>query len=93
VIEQVGKNLAVIEEEKGYTFSLDKSNYMVIKTGKKSVENLEIKVKRGKLERVGSYKFLGNWINEEGTMDTQVENIEKKIEGVIKAVCRIDKKI
>ena len=46
------------------------------------IEDIEIDVKQGTIKRAFIYKYLGNWINEQGNMDTQLEVMEKRI-GVI----------
>ena len=87
-IEEVGKNLALMEEVKGFTFSKEKSNYMIVKGKRRAEKNKEeevkIEVKSGRLERSHEYKYLGNFIDERGTPERQIEEIGKKIIGMIK---------
>ena len=38
-IEEVGKNLALMEEVEGFTFSKEKSNYMIVKGKRRAAKN------------------------------------------------------
>ena len=80
IVEAGGKKLVIMEQEKKYTFNTEKTNYMVIKTGKKNEKekDLDMNVKKGKIERTKTYKVLGNWINEEGNLKDQIQEIEKR---------------
>ena len=64
----IGNNLKEMEDKKGYTFGIDKTNYMIVQTGKEKDQELNIIIKRGKVERVPDYKFLGLIIDESGTI-------------------------
>ena len=68
VICGIGNNLKEMEDKKGYTFGIDKTNYMIVQTGKEKYQELNIIIKRGKVERVPDYKFLGLIIDESGTI-------------------------
>ena len=66
------------------------TNYMIVDTRKnKNVEPLEIQVKRGRIEQADKYKYLGNWMSTNGTVSEQIENIERKVEGMILEACKI----
>ena len=90
-IEIVGRNLAEMEKRKKYTFNNGngKSHYMMIKTGVEPEEEVEIKVEKGKIEKTVEYKYLGNWINEKGTVERQVKEIRSKIKGMALEAKRI----
>ena len=77
-IEEAGRNLRTMEEKKGFRFNTDKTKYMIVRTGKKKVEEANIEVKMGKVERTNEYKYLGNWIGEKGTVEIQTEKKMKK---------------
>ena len=92
LIENVGKNLAEMERTKRYTFNNEngKSHYMVIKTcKKKNVEEPEISVQKGKITKTAEYKYVGNWLNENGTVETQLKAINKKAKGMVAESKRI----
>ena len=67
-----------------WEFSKKKSNWMCLKNGKRDVENIEVEVKQGKLEKTKSYKLLGNYINEQGNLDDQLKYMETKAVGVVR---------
>lgn len=80
LVKCVGRKLQIMEHEKRFTFNTGKTNYLIIKTGKRKeeVQELDMNVKRGKIERVASYKILGNWITEDGKLSEQLKEIEKR---------------
>ena len=57
-IKIIGENLQKMEQRKGFTFSVEKSNYMVVQTGnsKKENEDIDIKIKKGQVRRTKEYK-------------------------------------
>ena len=69
-VEKVGRNLGEMEKKKKYTFNVGngKSHYMVIKTGREKEKEVNIVLEKGKIEKTEDYKYLGNWINEKGTV-------------------------
>ena len=79
-----------MEIEKGITFNVEKINVMII--GKKKEGNeMEIELKYGLVREVEEYKYLGNWLNKKGNMGRQIEEIEKKVEGMIIEIMRVSK--
>ena len=68
-----------MEKKKLWEFSVEKSKWMCIKNSRtEEVEMLEAQVKQGKIGQADEYKYLGNWINEQGNLDTQLTHMEKK---------------
>ena len=59
VVKGVEKNLQHLEEEKGFTFGIKKTNYMAINTGREKEEKLDLKVKEGIIKKVSQYQCLG----------------------------------
>lgn len=92
MIEEVSEKLKEMERRKRYTFNKDKSNYMVIKTGKEQEKEINIEVKKGKLKKVERHKYLGNWIGEKGDVEEQIKEMERKANGMIVEVKKIGKK-
>ncbi len=87
-ISNVMCNCAEIEELKCWEFSTDKSNWMVQRySGKSRAEDGEKevrgRVKGGEIHETDVYKLLGNWINNKGNMDKQLQEMEKKISGYV----------
>ena len=80
-IEEVGRKLKMMEEEKKFTFNNEqgKTNYMIIKTGKEEKQKPNIVVKKGKVMETTKYKYLGNWLNDKGNIELQLEELEKKV--------------
>ena len=75
-IENVMSNCAEIEVLKNWEFSTDKSNWMLLKFGKKNEDDEDVvkgTVKGGDIEKTDIYKMLGNWINDKGNMDKQLD--------------------
>ena len=62
---------------------------MIIKTGKEKDEMIDLKVKKGKIERVSEYKYLGIVINENGTVETHIDKLTKKGIGMMKDVAKM----
>eukprot|EP00794_Sanderia_malayensis_P011478 gene11478-12675_t len=60
-----------------------KTSYMVIRAGKEKLEEANIMVKNGKIERADKYKYLGNRIREDGKVTTQIEEKEKEASRLI----------
>ena len=61
-----------MERKKNFTFNPDKTRYLMIKgkkRSKKEGEQPEMKIKKGKIERTNEYRYLGNWIDERGSVE------------------------
>jgi hypothetical protein len=86
VVEKIMRNCVQMETEKKWEFSIEKSNWMVMKTGKRNeeVQDIKVKVKQGEIERAEIYKYLGNWLNEQGNMDTQLQVMESRIGEIVR---------
>ena len=52
---------------------------------------MDIQLKNSLVREMEEYKFLGNWLNKKGNMDRQIEELEKKVEGIIVETKRITK--
>ena len=85
--EESGKNLQQIENKKGIRFNTDKTNYMIVKTGKEKIREPEIVVERGSVK----YNYLGNWIGEDGKSTMQIEEKEKEATQLIIEMNKIGK--
>ncbi len=85
MVREVMRNCVLAEEKKGWEFSTEKTNYMVMLTGKRNeeIEEIDVEVKQGKIERTYQYKYNGNFINEKGNMDTQLDHMNRNIEWVV----------
>lgn len=84
-VEAAGRNLDRMERQKGYTFNIGeaKTQYMIINCGRRKEREPEIRLSKGKVTRTEEYKFLGNWINSRGTVERQLEEIERRTDGMM----------
>ena len=57
---------------------------MCINNRKKRLEDIQVRIKQGTLRKTEKYKFLGNFVNEKGNMEDQINHMETKIYGVIR---------
>ena len=82
-VKAVMENCKVKENEKLWEFSTEKSKWMCI-ANRKEVEEIDVEVRQGKIERAKVYKYVGNMVNEKGNMDDQLAYMEEKIGGIIR---------
>ena len=94
-LKSVENSLQAMEEEKKFTFHDKKSNVMVIKfkrkESKKATEKgneLNINVKKGKIEQVKEFKYLGESFNEKGDNKTKIQKRLSKIPYMIQVIKR-----
>ena len=93
-IEQTGSHIETIERAVGncrsmellrkFTFNNkpDKTCYMIINpknNNKKCIEEVKTKLKWGGIQQVKEYKYLGEWINENGDNSTKIKKKGEKI--------------
>ena len=92
-VEAAGRNLREMEKKKGYTFNVGeaKTQYITVKRGQKAEQEPEITLSQGIVTKTKHYKFLGNYINELGNVERQIEEVEKKISGMIMEMKRLTK--
>ena len=81
-------NFIEMERKKGFLFNTDKTKYMIIETGRESMEEAMI-MKMGRVERDLRYKWLGNWMGQDGKLTEQKEENEKEITKSITEVKKI----
>ena len=83
-VEEVMKECSRKEDEKMWEFSIEKSKWMCQSNGKKSIQDIDVEVKQGKIGRAAVYKYLGNMVNEKGNMDDQLKFMEEKVNGIVR---------
>ena len=90
-VEEAGKNLKEMERKKGYTFNVGegKTQYLTIRNGKKPEEEPEIELTNGKVMKTEEYKFLGNWIDSKGTVERQLDEVERRTIGMTRELTRL----
>ena len=87
--EEVKKGIrkcARMEVEKKMKYSLSKTKYMVVKTGKEKEEDISEQVKAGNIQRTKKYKYLGITINEEGNLKGHIEELKQKCEAISREI-------
>ena len=84
VVEQIMMNSGEMEKKKKMEFTTKKSKWMMMKTGRGRCEEIEVETKQGMIQKAERYKYLGNWVNEGGNMDTQLEEVQKKVPFIIR---------
>ncbi len=94
-IASIGSLLAIVETIKGCSlmeqfkfmeFSLEKTKWMrmCLQYGSRAIEQIEERVGQGVVEQTDFYKYVGNWLNKMGNMDTQLEKMEVKAKNIIR---------
>ena len=71
------RNCRQMEKYK-FNYSLDKTKYMVIKTGIEKPELVEEKVKEGVVQETKEYKYVGLYVDEKGTLSTHLDFLRGK---------------
>ena len=87
-VEQVIANTHRMEEEKKFMFSKKKSKYMVTRKGKDDEQPLRASIKEGMIEKTTEYKYLGMWFTEDNNMFKHLQEVEHKIEYMVKEIKR-----
>ena len=70
-----------MERHKGFTFNIgkNKTEMMIInKQRRKEYNDINVRVKSGKIETTKEYKYLGEWYNEKGNHETFLKKKERK---------------
>ena len=70
------------------TFNNEKSQYLTVTTKRKPKE-LELKVKRGKIEKCEKYKYLGEYVNTKGNYADAINNKRSKVGGIVLRIKRL----
>ena len=72
------RNCRQLELQKKITFNNEKSKYQILNFSKQKIEELSEKVKKGKIGRAKTYKYLGDVINEEGNYNESIKGRKNK---------------
>ena len=84
-IKKTMTKCASLEEEKLWEFSIKKTNWMCQKYSRtEEIEDIDVHIKQGKIKRTNEYEYLGNWINEKGNIDRQLEKMETRAQDAIR---------
>ena len=71
-----------MEVEKKMKYSLSKTKYMVLKTGKEKEEDILEQVKAGNIQITKKYKYLEITIDEEGNLNRHTKELKQKCEAI-----------
>ena len=63
-------------------YSLSKTKYMVVRTGKEKREDISEQVKTEKIQITKKYKYLGVTINEEGNLKGHIHELRQTCEPI-----------
>ena len=90
-VEDIKKGIRNCRHMEKYKFNygLDKTKYMVIKTGIEQPEAVEEKVKEGLVQETKEYKYVGLFVNEKGNLSTHLEFLRGKARICMKELMRI----
>ena len=81
-IRKAIQNYGRMEIEKKMIYGLNKTKYMVIKTGKGQEEVIEGRVKEGIVQETDIYKYLGLVINKLGNLKDHILGLNRKYEAI-----------
>ena len=81
-IRKAIQNYGRMEIEKKMIYGLNKTKYMVIKTGKGQEEVIEERVKEGIVQETDIYKYLGLVINKLGNLKDHILGLNRKYEAI-----------
>ena len=70
-----------MEVEKKSKYSLNKTKYMIVKSGKKIFQN-KWKQEHSKYQRTKKCRYLGITINEEGNLKGHIDKLKQKCEAI-----------
>ena len=87
-LKKAVENLKSMEKYKGYTFNVgkEKTAILIVDKKKKVDYNLDLYVKKGKIESTNQYKYLGMWYNNKGDHSTSINKRKEKIDIYIKQI-------
>ena len=66
------KSCRNMEETKKFTYGLEKTKYMIVKTGHENNQEITEEVHWGKIERTMTQKYLGIIVNEKGDLEDHI---------------------
>ena len=84
-------NCARMEIEKKISFGLKKTKYMIVKTGREE-EQINKKVKAGRIQRTEKCKFLGMTISTDGQFTEHIKELNSRCDSINQEICTIGAK-
>ena len=76
-VNKAVKSCRIMEETKKFTYGLEKTKYMIVKTGHVNNQEITQEVKAGKIERTTTQKYLGIIVNEKGDLEGHIKEKTK----------------
>ena len=68
-----------METQKKFSYGLKKSKYMVINTGREKEDVIQEKLKKGEVQKINEYRYLGLWFNDKGNLITHIEKLKDTV--------------
>ena len=88
-IRTCARNMRRLEILKKYTFGMDKTHYLIMKTGKENDELIEEELEGGKIQKTEEHEYLGFWVNVNGDCQTQIEKKGDKLMGELSSIRKL----
>ena len=85
-VNKAVKSCRIMEETKKFAYGLEKTKYMIVKTGHVNNQELTEEVKAGKIERTTTQKYFGITVNEKGD---RKDHIKEKTKSTTKILAQI----
>ena len=83
------RNCAEMERKKKFIYGMEKTRYMVIKTGKGKEEEVDEEVKKGKVQKIDKYKYMGIMVNKQGSLKDHINYKKSKMIGITSSIKQI----
>ena len=84
-------NCKRMEKKKKISFGLKKTNYMIVKTGRED-EEVNERVKAGRIQRTDKCKYLGITISTDGQLTEHIEELKTRCGIINREICAIGAK-
>ena len=69
-VEKGTRNCREMEKYK-FSYGLNKTKYMIVKTGTEPQEEIIGNVKEGKVLKADKYQYVGLWVNKKGNLQSR----------------------
>ena len=83
-------NCARMEKKKKISFGLEKTKYMIVKTGRE--EDINETVKAGRIQRIDKCKYLGMTISTDGQLTEHIKELNSRCDIINREICALGTK-
>ena len=84
-------NCARMEKKKKISFGLEKTKYMIVKTGREE-EDINETVKAGRIQRIDKCKYLGMTISTDGQLAEHIKELNSRFDIINREICALGTK-